>query len=150
MADTVVLPGTGAVVATDEVTDGTLGTVQVQYVKLMDGALNGTAKGGVDANGRLAVLARPSGSGTATTSRPSASTTASAQLLAANTSRIGATIWNEGAQELYVKCGTTASTTDYTVRLAPGSYWETPFNYTGRIDAITSTSTAQSQVTEYT
>jgi len=46
MADTVTLPGTGAVVATDEVTDGTLGTVQVQYVKIMDGDLNGTTKYG--------------------------------------------------------------------------------------------------------
>ena len=75
MADTVVLPGTGAVVATDEVTDGTLGTVQVQYVKLMGGALNATTKGDVDANGRLATLARISGAGTGTTSRPSASNT---------------------------------------------------------------------------
>ena len=148
MADTVTLPGTGAVVATDEVTDGTLGTVQVQYVKIMDGTLNGTSKATVGTTG-LAVLARPSGSGTATTSRPSASTTASAQLLAANTARLGATIWNEGAQELYVKCGTTASVTDYTVRIAPGSYWEAPYNYTGRIDGITSTSTAQAQVTEF-
>jgi hypothetical protein len=122
----------------------------VQYVKLMDGALNGTNKGSLDANGRLAVLARPSGSGTGTTSRPAASTTTSAQLLAANTARIGATIWNEGSQELYVKCGTTASTTDYTVRIAVGGYWEAPYNYTGRIDGITSTSTAQAQVTEFT
>lgn len=150
MADTVVLPGTGAVVATDEVTDGTLGTVQVQYVKLMGGALNATTKGDVDANGRLATLARISGAGTGTTSRPSASTTTSAQLLAANTSRLGATIWNEGANELFVKAGTTASTTDYSTRIPPGGYWEAPFGYTGRIDGITSTGTAQAQITEYT
>lgn len=52
MADNVdITPGTGKTIATDEVTDGTLGTVQVQYVKLMDGALNGTSKAGVDASG---------------------------------------------------------------------------------------------------
>lgn len=147
MADLVTLPGAGAVVLTDEVTDGTLGTGQAQVIKIIDGTINGTNKWVIDASGRAQVRV---GSGTATTSRPSASTTASAQLLASNTSRIGATIWNEGAQDLFVKCGTTASTTDYTVRLAPGSYWETPFGYTGRIDGITSTSTAQAQLTEYT
>lgn len=57
MADNVTLPGGGAVVATDEVTDGTLGTVQVQYMKLMDGAINGTNKAGIDSNGNLKVLA---------------------------------------------------------------------------------------------
>ena len=150
MADLVTLPGTGAVVLTDEVTDGTLGTGQVQWMKLVDATVNGTNKATVDTNGRLAVLAKSNTSGTGTTSRPSASTTTSAQLLASNTSRLGATIWNEGGQELYVKCGTTASTTDYTVRIPANGYWECPFGYTGRIDGVTSTSTAQAQITEFT
>jgi hypothetical protein len=52
MADNVsVTPGTGATIAADEVVDGTLGTVKVQYVKVMDGAIDGTAKAGVGANG---------------------------------------------------------------------------------------------------
>jgi hypothetical protein len=52
MADNVdITPGTGATVAADEVVDGTLGTVKVQYVKIMDGALDGTTKAGVGANG---------------------------------------------------------------------------------------------------
>jgi hypothetical protein len=68
MADTVTLPGTGAVIASDEVTDGTLGTVQVQYVKLMDGDLNSTTKFGLTTplqiQGKQAALT----SGTITTS----------------------------------------------------------------------------------
>lgn len=44
MADNVILPGTGAVVATDQVTDGVLGAVQVQFMKLMDGTLDSTNK----------------------------------------------------------------------------------------------------------
>ena len=45
MADNVaVTAGSGTTIAADEVTDGTLGTVKVQYVKLMDGTLDGTAK----------------------------------------------------------------------------------------------------------
>ena len=57
MADNVTLNSMtgGAVVASDEVTDGTLGTAQVQYVKLMDGTINGTGKGAVDATYGLAV-----------------------------------------------------------------------------------------------
>lgn len=52
MADNVaVTAGAGTTVAADEVVDGTLGTVKVQYVKLMDGTLDGTTKATVGANG---------------------------------------------------------------------------------------------------
>lgn len=52
MADNVIItPGSGNTVAADEVTDGTLGTVKVQYVKLMDGTLDGTTKAVINANG---------------------------------------------------------------------------------------------------
>lgn len=46
-----ITPGTGNTVASDEVTDATLGTAKVQYVKIMDGTLNGTTKAAVGANG---------------------------------------------------------------------------------------------------
>ena len=45
----------GATVAADEVTDGTLGTVKVQYVKLMDGTLDGTTKAAIDSSFGLRV-----------------------------------------------------------------------------------------------
>lgn len=52
MADNVIItPGSGNTVAADEVVDGTLGTVKVQYVKIMDGTLDGTSKASVGANG---------------------------------------------------------------------------------------------------
>lgn len=52
MSDNVsITPGSGNTVAADEVTDGTLGTVKVQYVKLMDGTLDGTTKGLIDSSG---------------------------------------------------------------------------------------------------
>lgn len=52
MADNVAItPGSGANIAADEVVDGTLGTVKVQFVKLMDGTLDGTTKAGVGAQG---------------------------------------------------------------------------------------------------
>ena len=57
MADNVTLNAMtgGATVAADEVTDGTLGTVKVQYVKLMDGTLDGTTKASVDSSFGLKV-----------------------------------------------------------------------------------------------
>src|SRR5689334_10393599 len=52
MADNVAITaGSGTTIAADEVSDGTLGTVKVQYVKLMDGTLNGTSKALVGTNG---------------------------------------------------------------------------------------------------
>ena len=46
-------------VLTDEVTDGTLGTGQAQYLKLMDGTLNSTNKAVVDSSGRLVTAPQP-------------------------------------------------------------------------------------------
>lgn len=77
-------------------------------------------------------------------------TTASTSVLASNASRLGATIYNEGSQVCYLKLGSTASTTSYSVQLVVGAYYEVPFGYTGAIDGITSTSTAQLRVTEFT
>ncbi len=57
MSDNVTLPGTGAVIATDEVTDSTLGTVEVQFVKLMDGTLDSTNKLVVNSDGSVNVVA---------------------------------------------------------------------------------------------
>lgn len=55
MADNVVIDlGTSSnttSIACDQVSDGTLGTVQVQFVKIMDGTLDGTSKAAVGANG---------------------------------------------------------------------------------------------------
>jgi hypothetical protein len=52
MADNVIVSaGTGTTIAADEVTDATLGSCKVQYVKLMDGTLDGTNKAAVSAAG---------------------------------------------------------------------------------------------------
>lgn len=63
MADNVaVTAGSGTTVAADEVVDGTLGTVKVQYVKLMDGTLDGTTKAAVGALGLAVNASHASGS----------------------------------------------------------------------------------------
>jgi hypothetical protein len=50
VADNVsITAGTGTTIAADEVTDATLGTAKVQYIKLMDSTIGGTAKATVKA-----------------------------------------------------------------------------------------------------
>lgn len=103
----------------------------------------------VDANGRTMVAQKAA---TATLSNVAASAT-SVTILAANTARIGATVTNDSSALIYIKFGTTASTTSYTVVLAgaasaPFSYYEVPAGYTGRIDAIWASATGNARVTE--
>lgn len=104
-----------------------------------------------DIKGRIMVAQKAA---TATLSNVAASAT-SVTILSANTSRIGATIVNDSSALLYIKFGTTASTTSYTVVLAgassaPFSYYEVPAGYTGRIDGIWASATGNARVTEIT
>jgi hypothetical protein len=87
-----------------------------------------------DVNGNIIPLAPTSSSTSTVTSVADQATTV--QLLAANTARVGASIQNDSTEILYVKLGTTASLTDYTVKMVAGAYYEVPFGYTGRIDGI--------------
>jgi hypothetical protein len=58
----------------------------------------------------------------------------------ASTGRLGCTIFNTGPGNLHVLLGTgTASTSNFTVRLSAGDYYEVPFNYTGLIGGIFAT-----------
>lgn len=52
MAENVqITPGVGVTIGADNVLDGTLGNAQIQYVKIMDGAIGGTNKATVTTNG---------------------------------------------------------------------------------------------------
>lgn len=52
MADNVAITaGSGTTIAADELTDGTLGSVKVQYVKIMDGTIDGSTKAAVSSGG---------------------------------------------------------------------------------------------------
>jgi hypothetical protein len=86
----------------------------------------------------------------ATSSVTSVNDAATSQsLLASNTSRLGATIHNDSTSILYLKLGTTASTTSYTVKMLPDSYYEVPFGYTGAIDGIwSSDASGAARITE--
>jgi len=58
-----------------------------------------------------------------------------ATLLSANANRVGFRIYNDSTAVLYVKYGTTATSSDYTVQIAAGGYLEENY-YTGRVDGI--------------
>lgn len=75
----------------------------------------------------------------------------SVTLLAANTNREGASIFNDSSVFLYVKLGATASLVDFTVKVPPASLYELPIPvYTGVIDGIWDSATGFARITETT
>lgn len=93
----------------------------------------------------------------ATLSNVSASAS-SVTVLAANPLRCGASIHNDSVAVLYLKMGSTASATSYTVKMEPGDHYELPIViggtqravYSGIITGIWASATGAARVTEYT
>jgi hypothetical protein len=91
----------------------------------------------------------PSKAGTATITTV-ADSASSATLKAANASRLGIVIANDSTVILYVKYGTTASSTDWTYKLEAGETLRDEL-YTGRIDGIwASDASGSARITELT
>ncbi len=74
----------------------------------------------------------------------------SVTLLALNTARRGATIYNDSTALLYLKLGATASTSSFTVKIVADGYYEVPFGYSGVIDGIWASATGNARITEVT
>lgn len=99
-----------------------------------------------------------SGSVTASETRPTTGATttvagsaSSVTLLASNTSRRGASIYNDSTADLYLKLGATASTSSFTEKLGQDERYELPFPaYTGIIDGIWGSATGNARITELT
>lgn len=101
---------------------------------LSDVTVKNTASNPVPVTGSLSLSA--SSISTASLSNVGDSAT-SVSLLASNTSRKGFIIFNDSSAILYIKLGTTASTSSFTYKLnAYGTVNETNFPYTGAIDGI--------------
>jgi len=63
---------------------------------------------------------------------------------------VGRTITNDSTAVLYVKYGTTASTTSYTVQIQPGGYYEFPQPmYTGPVDGIWASANGYARLTSW-
>lgn len=83
-----------------------------------------------------AVLTTQSNPSTATLTNVTSSA-ASLQLLTSTAGRKGAYFYNDTDKKCYLKLGTTASATSFTVLIAPAGFYELPIPcYTGRIDGI--------------
>lgn len=97
--------------------------------------------------GRLAIdIAKPATPSNSNVALSTSSTT----LLAANSNRLGAAIFNDSNKSLYVKLGASASSTSFTVEVPKAGYYEVPFGYTGIIDGALSKGTGTARVTELT
>ena len=80
-----------------------------------------------------------------------AGSASSVQLLASTAGRRGAYFYNDSSAIAYLKLGTTASTSSFTVALAANSFYELPYPcYTGRIDCIWASATGNMRITEIT
>jgi len=85
----------------------------------------------------------------ATTSVASSATNVT--LLAANTARKAASIYNDSTQVLYIKYGATASTTSYKTQIAAGAYFEFPQPcYAGIVDGIWAAANGNARISEET
>jgi hypothetical protein len=100
----------------------------------------------------MPIYADPSSSRIASTATPTtvAAATASTVILAANTSRKGATIWNNSSGTLSLEFGATAVANTAAVRLPANSVYEVPFDYVGQIAGIWSNTNGNAQVREFT
>jgi hypothetical protein len=138
MADNTTLnPGTGGdVISTDD-----LGSVKVQRVKVQIGT-DGAAD---DVYAGNAMPVRTVASSSSVNAVSTSGT--SATLASASAGRLRIIVVNDSSATLYVKYGTTASASDWTVKLAPDSTLDEDA-YTGRIDAVLSTGTGTARVTE--
>lgn len=106
----------------------------------------------VDVSGSTDVEVKISKSATATQTQVP-DNAASVTILASNASRKGATIVNTSTATLYLRFSSSAATTsNYTVALVAGAYYEVPFQYTGQITGIWATdpNTGNANVTEFT
>lgn len=103
------------------------------------------------------VTATPTGTYTTKETRSTAAAhtsvvaaTASTSLLASNANRLGATIYNDSSNTLYLKLAATASVTSYTLKLSQDDYYEVPYAYTGVINGIWTATTGSSLLVEFT
>jgi len=71
-------------------------------------------------------------------------------LLAANASRLGATLFNDSTQNWFVKLGAASSLVSFSVRIVPNAYYEVPFDYTGIITGIQNVANGNMRITELT
>lgn len=87
---------------------------------------------------------------TPTTSNVASSAT-NVTLLSSNASAKSRSVFNESTQVMYLKYGSTASVTSYTVQIGANTYFEFPQpTYTGQVDALWASANGSARITEVT
>jgi hypothetical protein len=141
---------TGKDVDADSLTSSESGTPTVyrQNMIIAD-AVTYANKTKVSASGSLQVAGEVPTTGTMTNV---AGAVTSTTILASNTSRKGATVFNDGSANLYLALSaSTASLTAYTVKIGPGGLFELPWPvYTGQLTGIWDAAVGSARVTEMT
>jgi len=83
------------------------------------------------------------------TIKQQASATATAIFLPENAGRKALSIYNDSTAVLYVAFGPSASSTNYTVQLSSGAYYEAPWPcYTGVLSGIWASANGYAYITE--
>lgn len=90
----------------------------------------------IDLAGNLRVSAITNKATASTVTQTSITANSNNVLLASNGARVFVSVYNATNKTLYIKLGTTASLTSYSIQLFTGSYWEIPNDWTGEIDAF--------------
>jgi hypothetical protein len=97
------------------------------------------------------VTSTTSRAGTGTATSVASTVTTNTTILAANAARFGASIYNESTAVLFLLLGAgTESATVYTLQMAAGSYYETPFGFTGIIKGHWASANGSARIVEYT
>jgi hypothetical protein len=112
--------------------------------------VNPTVAGGGTGNSAPGLPVTPTVSANSATTRV-ASIATDTVILAANTARRGASVYNSDTNPLQLLLASgVSSATNFTIQLATNTYFEVPFGYTGVIKGIwTVIGSGAAQVTEY-
>lgn len=126
LANNVALPAGGNIIGA-LTANQSVNSAQVSGTAISVGA-------GVTGTGVQRVIGANQSSATVATVNDAAT---SATILASSATRMGASFFNDSTESLYLKYGVTATTSDYTVKIAPGGYFELSQPcYSGIIDGI--------------
>jgi hypothetical protein len=107
-----------------------------------------TGGGSFISSATIVITPEVSDTGTATSITASSSVQT---ILSSNASRLGATIYNQSGETLYILLASTstpASTSNCTVGMVGLSYYELPYSYVGAITGLWSPSSGFARVTE--
>lgn len=111
---------------------------------------NGVVIGTLGSGAGLALATRRPAASAANVANVAAAT-ASTVIVASNANRRGLLVFNDSTANLYLKYGTGASATSFTVPLGPGGFFEMPEpTFTGAIEGAWSAANGAARVTELT